>query len=238
MDFQLWLREQNRINPAGSPLAITESGYPAEATAGEAPTVTEVFVTNLIESNTFVTELVENNTFITELVNNEFFITELTENNTYVTQITQVINQVISGKKGQANELATLDGDGKITASQLPPGIINFSIDGGGSAITTGVKGYAVLPYDCTVTGWQLLADQAGSIVVDIWRDTYANHPPLDADSITASATPSISGAVKNQSTTLTGWTTQLNEGDILVFNVDSASAITSLTVALKIEHR
>lgn len=185
-----------------------------------------------------VQEIVNNNTFITEVTNNETFVTELTENNTFVTNVTTVINANINGKKGVANELASLDADGKVTAAQLPPAVINFVIDGGGSAITTGLKGFAVVPFDCTIVSVDVLGNVSGSLVVDIWRDSYANHPPVDADSITASAPPTLSAAVKSRDTTLTGWTTQLNEGDILAFNVDSATTVSNATIALKINHR
>jgi len=110
-----------------------------------------------------------------------------------------------------------------------------FIIDGGGSAITTGVKGYIEVPFACTINQWTLLADQSGSIVVDIWKDTYANYPPVVADSITASAKPTITSAIKNQSSTLTGWTTSISAGDILGFNVDSITTCTRVTLAIKV---
>jgi len=81
-----------------------------------------------------------------------------------------------------------------------------------------------------------VLADQTGSIVVDIWKDSYANFPPTDADSITASAPPTISSAQKSQDSTLTGWTTSISAGDILAFNVDSCSTIARVTLSLKVE--
>lgn len=112
---------------------------------------------------------------------------------------------------------------------------INFIIDGGGSAITTGVKGFVEIPFDCTIERVTLTADQSGSIVVDIWKDTYANYPPVDADSITASAVPTITTATKSQDSTLTGWTTAISAGDFIGFNVDSATTVTRVTVALKV---
>ena len=111
---------------------------------------------------------------------------------------------------------------------------INFIIDGGGSAITTGVKGYIEIPFGMTITGVTMLADQSGSIVVDIWKDSYANYPPVDADSITASAVPTITTATKSQDLTLTGWTTTVTAGDILGFNVDSITTVTRVTVAIR----
>lgn len=114
--------------------------------------------------------------------------------------------------------------------------LIGYVIDGGGSAITTGVKGdMGPIPFACIIVEATMLADQSGSIVVDIWKDTYANFPPTDADSITASAPPTISTAEKSQDSTLTGWTTAIAAGDILRFNVDSVTDIERVTIALKV---
>lgn len=110
---------------------------------------------------------------------------------------------------------------------------IEAVIDGGGSAITTGVKGDLQVPYDCTIMGARMFADQVGSIVVNVWKDVYANYPPTVADKITASAPPTISSDDQSEDLTLSGWTTSLLEGDILRFNVDSASTITRVTVVL-----
>ena len=110
---------------------------------------------------------------------------------------------------------------------------IQFVIDGGGSAITTGIKGDLEVPFACTITAVRLLADQSGSIVVDLWVDSYANFPPTDADSITASAPPTISSATKSENTTLTGWTPGITAGSIIRVNVDSITSITRVTGAI-----
>lgn len=127
-------------------------------------------------------------------------------------------------------------GAGLIPSANLPnsTGAIVFVIDGGGSAISTGIKGDVEIPFACTLNQVTMLADQSGSIVVDIWKDTYANYPPTDADSITASAVPTISTATKSQDTTLTAWTTAITAGNILRFNVDSCATITRCTIVLK----
>lgn len=108
-------------------------------------------------------------------------------------------------------------------------------LDGGGQALTTGVKLDLVLPFDCEITEWTLLADQAGDLVIDLWRSTYAAFPPTSAGSITGSAKPTLSSANKAQSSTLTGWTTQLAAGDVLRVNIDSAATVTRATLALRV---
>ena len=113
---------------------------------------------------------------------------------------------------------------------------ICFIIDGGGSAITTGEKGHLEIPFKCEIERVTLLADASGSIVIDIWKDTYANFPPTDADSIVASAPPTLSSAQKSQDATLTDWTKSIAAGDILAFNVDSATTVKRVLLSLKVK--
>jgi hypothetical protein len=112
-------------------------------------------------------------------------------------------------------------------------GSFGITIDGGGSAITTGVKGYVTVPYNGTITGWDIFADVTGSIVIDVWKDTYANFPPLVADTIAGTEKPTLSSAIKNQDTNLTSWTTAVTAGDIIAFNVDSASTLTRVNLII-----
>jgi len=113
---------------------------------------------------------------------------------------------------------------------------INLVIDGGASVISTGLKGYLNVPFACTIKEVTLLADVSGSVVVDIWKDVYASYPPTVADSITASAKPTITAALKSQDSTLTGWTTTIAAGDVLGYNVNSVASIQKLTVSLKVQ--
>ncbi len=110
---------------------------------------------------------------------------------------------------------------------------INFIIDGSGQTILTGSKGYTVIDFACTIINNTLLADQSGSIVVDIKKSTYAGFPTTA--SICAAAKPTLSTAQNSQDTTLTGWTTAIAAGDILEFNVDSATTVTRVTLSLKV---
>jgi hypothetical protein len=129
-----------------------------------------------------------------------------------------------------------------IASARLPPriGVVGLLIDGGGSVITTGVKGFLRVPFACTITGVTLLSTDAtataGSIVIDIWKDTYANYPPTVADTITASAKPTLASANKSENTTLTGWTTAIAAGDVLGFKVDSVATITRCALTLTVQ--
>lgn len=116
---------------------------------------------------------------------------------------------------------------------------IQFIIDGGGSVITTGIKGDIMVPFNCTVLGWDIVADASGTIQVDIWKDTYANFPPTVADTITGTEKPALSSAQKNQDTALSSWNTTLTRNDWLRINVDSSPApatVTRVTIAIRVK--
>lgn len=142
---------------------------------------------------------------------------------------------------GTANRVLVTNGDGVAgnpTLNLDPNAVmaaIEYVFDGGGAALTTGIKGDIRIPFACTVNSATLLADQAGSIVVDIWKDTYANYPPTVADTITAAAKPTLAAATKSEDTTLTGWTTAIAAGDTLRFNIDSITTCTRVVLILKV---
>ena len=115
------------------------------------------------------------------------------------------------------------------------PRTIGLTLDGGGTPITTGEKGYVTVPFSGTITGWTLLADQVGSIVIDVWSDTYGNFPPTVADTIAGSEKPTLSGAQKAQDASLTTWDTAVVAGDVIAFNVDSASTVRRVTLTLTV---
>jgi len=118
----------------------------------------------------------------------------------------------------------------------LSEGSIVYIIDGGGTDITTGLKGFIEAPFNGSITSVRLFADVAGSIVIDIWKDTYANYDPTVSqvgDSIVSLTPPTLASAFKSQDTTLDGWTTQFSKGDIFYFNVNSAATVTRVTISM-----
>lgn len=134
--------------------------------------------------------------------------------------------------------VATNITSGTLPTAQLPSNqtirAISFVIDGGGSTITTGVKGFLLVPFGCTINSVTLLGDQSGSIVVDIWKKAFASSLPTIANTITASDIPTLSSAITVQDTTLTGWTTSVSANDMIGYNVNSITTLTRVTVILK----
>lgn len=103
-------------------------------------------------------------------------------------------------------------------------------------AVTTGHKVDLELPFAGLIREVRLLADATVNVVLDLWKSSYASFPPTVADSICGGSKPTLAAAVKYQNTTLSGWTTAFNEGDIIRVNVDSASVATRLLLGLRLE--
>jgi len=108
---------------------------------------------------------------------------------------------------------------------------INFIIDGGGAAITTGIKGHLIVDFDCKVLEWAVVSDQSGSIVVDVNRATFANYPTTG--SIAGTELPTITTSTKGEDRALTSWS-DIDAGDVLEFEVVSITTCERVTVALK----
>ena len=111
---------------------------------------------------------------------------------------------------------------------------LGATFDGGGADITAGSQCDVFVPYAFTITKVTMLGDAAGSMVIDVWKDTYGNYPPTIADTITASAKPTLPAANKSQDATLTGWTTAVAAGTTLRFNVDSCTGIKRATILIE----
>ena len=109
-----------------------------------------------------------------------------------------------------------------------------ITIDGGGSVITTGVKGDITIPFNCYIDSWYLTADQAGSIVIDVWKDVFANYPPTVLDTIAGTEKPTLSSQTSNSDTNLTTWSKLVTSGDAIRFNVDSVATVTRVNLIIK----
>jgi len=135
---------------------------------------------------------------------------------------------------GTAGQILRSNSTGAPTWTNLPSAV-SLVIDGNGAPFASGVKGYIQVPFAAFITSVTLLGDTTGSVVVDIWKDTFANFPPTVADSICASAKPTITSSDKYTDATLTGWNRDIAVGDILAFNIDSVLNFTKLTISLTV---
>ena len=119
-------------------------------------------------------------------------------------------------------------------------GGFQFSINGGGSAITTGILAHQdIAVRDCSIDSYTILANTTnpstgnGSIAIAVYKDTYANYPPTSADIISASTSMKITSGSKATDSTLTGWTKTVTAGDVLRYEVISASTLQEVKVDL-----
>lgn len=111
---------------------------------------------------------------------------------------------------------------------------IPFSFDGQGNVLTTNAQCFiSHIAYNGTITGWSLLADIAGDVTLDVWKAN--NAVPTIANTIVASANPALSGAQQIQSTSLSGWTTSVAVGDVIIVVVESAATITKLSGSIQV---
>jgi hypothetical protein len=130
-----------------------------------------------------------------------------------------------------------LDGIATSANNYIHKGQLGITIDGAGANITTGVKGYVRVPYNCTITKAEMVANDTGTVTVQVWKDSYAAFPPTSADAIYLSTPPNITSTFKSTDSTLSGWATSLLEGEYLAFNVPSAStgSLTRVTLTLAV---
>lgn len=98
---------------------------------------------------------------------------------------------------------------------------LSFIIDGNGAVISAGASGSKPVPYNCTITGWEIVSNTSGSAVVDIKKSTYASWDTFA--SIAGTEKPTLTIAKKNTDTSLTTWTTTLTAGDRIQAGVSSS---------------
>lgn len=116
--------------------------------------------------------------------------------------------------------------------SVAPTRAVGITIDGVTAVPAIGLKGLIVCPFAGTLISWAMVADAAGSMVIDVWKQA-SGTIPVKANSITASAKPTLSSQQMATSSTLTGWTTAVAAGDVFGFEVESVSVIKRATLSL-----
>lgn len=111
-------------------------------------------------------------------------------------------------------------------------GSFGITIDGAGSTITTGNKGYLTIPYAATITGWQVIGSTTGSCVINVWKAASGNLPTV-ADSIDGTEKPTLTNQQINTDLSLSTWTVSIAQYDVFRFNVDSASTVTRVNLSI-----
>jgi len=141
----------------------------------------------------------------------------------------QTIESIIDTTPVLTVSSAGVDIPTKITDTEV---IYGAGFDGGGVAVAVGAELEIRVEQGFTITGWFIIANQSGSIEIDVWVDTFANFPPTVADTITGGSPPDIVSSDKG-SGGVGGWATAVNDGDVLKFHVNSVSGIQRCSVYL-----
>lgn len=133
------------------------------------------------------------------------------------------------------NLQTTLDGKSATSHTHTVTGAIQFDIGDGIVVIGTGQKGEIQLPAGCTPTKWILVSDVSTSCTLELWKSTYASYPPVSGGAVTGTGSqrPNISSNTKNNSSTLTGWTTSWSAEDYLRLNVVSNTSAKKLKLVV-----
>jgi len=116
--------------------------------------------------------------------------------------------------------------------------VVCFTVDGGGSEIPDNTQCDIPWPPDLgtgAAVAYRLLADQSGSIVIDMWCDVEGNYPPTVADSMPgAGKEPTLSAAAYAEDDDLSDWAnTSVTAGSTFRINVVSCTTITRFSLAL-----
>lgn len=144
---------------------------------------------------------------------------------------------------GVLKEIGVTDDDG-LTVDGNP--VVGESSGGGtvtpvpaGTALnvqlSSGQHVPVVMPFDGEINAWTLISDVAGSVEVDVWRSSYSAAPPDINDSIVGGNGPSLSSDQVARNSTLTGWTVEFSEGDVIMVAAGTMTTMTTATLCLHI---
>lgn len=122
----------------------------------------------------------------------------------------------------------------------------DYIIDGGGGAITTGVKAPIRVEYNMSVTDVSLSADQAGSIDIDpLYRATWDSDVLTTSDSNTTASSSDggttdkmlqiVTNTISSDTFPAALWTTtSLAQGGSIGFRVHAITTLTRVTVSVR----
>lgn len=236
----------SRAQPAFTDLsgAATDAQIPDTITVNLAAAATALATTRAIYGNNF-----DGTAALTQIIASTYggtgngftkFSGATTSEKTYTlpNSSTTIVTTADTGSVTNAMLAGSIDLTSKVTgrlvAANVPARAIGVAVgDPAGSTLATGVLGYVVVPYACTIAGWDIVVD-AGTATVDVWKIATGTAKPTVSNTITASAKPAISTGTAIASTTLTSWTTSVSAGDIMGFNLDAVATAKYITVDVR----
>ena len=114
-------------------------------------------------------------------------------------------------------------------AASYKKGSAGVVFDGAGGVITTTTVAYVQVPYNGTITGWQIVANAIGGCTIAVRQSTFGAFPPSGA----AIVTPVLSGARTSQAPS--PLTLPVVAGDWLSFTISGVSTVAWVNLTLSI---
>jgi len=113
---------------------------------------------------------------------------------------------------------------------------INFLVDSGSLDMVSGVKGSVTIDVSGIIDSWKLLADQTGTLQVDIKKSDYQSFPTFTSICGVSTNRPTLFNQNKNFDDVLSGWDTAVRAGDIFQFEVINSITIKRFLISLKLK--
>jgi hypothetical protein len=118
--------------------------------------------------------------------------------------------------------------------------IIGISISSN-APISTGIKGFKSVQFDCEIKDWAVITNSNTttppfSIVFDVLKSTFATYPTSTTIIGNPAERPSATSQYINTMTSLASWTTSLSHKDIIRFDVVSCQRYTFAALFIYIE--
>ncbi len=127
-----------------------------------------------------------------------------------------------------------INADGTVTcAAAKVMHAIGYTFDGGGSALTGGVTKYVTVPFDCTISAWNIAVD-TGTATIRVWKAGTGTAIPTVSNSISTSGVSIGTGTAISSTATGDFTTTAVSANDILGFNLYAVSAATYVNFILE----
>lgn len=114
--------------------------------------------------------------------------------------------------------------------------VVGVMVEGGGGDIVPGQLGYIIVPFTATVIGWDILAEQVGDVVFDVWKAPWADPLPDNMDSMTGTGKPTLTFGMKAKSDDVSGWTDrQIHRGEVMGFEIESVYNLMKATLTVRV---
>jgi hypothetical protein len=111
---------------------------------------------------------------------------------------------------------------------------LGITVDGSGTPLTTGIKGFVPVSFSGTIRNVNVIADRSGNISFDIWKTN--NTIPNSNNSITGNNYIKLNNSQYLNINIFSSWSLTVNTGDVFGFNVVSANTLTRATLTITVD--